>query len=300
MRPDEQAVHDAALTRLQRGLQPLSDKPDETAATTLRALWHLAAGNRLSVQAAAETALPTLDREAMGRLHNLLDQRLQGTPLAHITGRERFMGLDMLAGAQALIPRRETELLARTAIALVDAASVTLVLDACTGSANVAASIAAARPLARVHASDLSTDALELAQRNIEHLGLTSRVSLHQGDLLGAFDAPVFAGRVDLIACNPPYISAARRAALASEIAAHEPSLAFDGGALGVRILQRLVRDAPAFLRAGGWLVFEIGAGQGRAVADRLRADGRYDEITPVSDATGEVRVLRARHRPSA
>jgi release factor glutamine methyltransferase len=300
MRPDEQAVHDAALTRLQRALQPLPDKPDETATTTLRALWHLAAGDRLSVQAAAETALPALDGEAMRRLHDLLDQRLQGTPLAHITGRERFMGLDMLAGAQALIPRRETELLARTAIALVDAASAALVLDACTGSANVAASIAAARPLAQVHASDLSTDALELAQRNIEHLGLTSRVSLHHGDLLGAFDATVFAGHVDLIACNPPYISTARRAALASEIASHEPSLAFDGGALGVRILQRLVRDAPAFLRDGGWLVFEIGAGQGRAVADRLRADGRYDEITPVNDATGEVRVLRARHRGSA
>lgn len=289
------ALYDSLLATLRGELRTLPDKPDESAEATLQALWHRASGRALSVQAAQETPLPSLDAAGEAALQSLLARRLAGVPLAHLTERERFMGLEMLAGPQALIPRRETELLARTAISLVAEGSPALVLDVCTGSANVAAAIAAARPLARVQAADLSAEAIALAARNLELLGLGGRVSLHQGDLLGAFDAAALAGTVDVLSCNPPYISAARRATMDAEIAAHEPSLAFDGGPLGVRILQRLIKEAPAWLRPGGWLVFEIGAGQGKAVSDRLRADGRYEAIQPVADEAGEIRVLKAR-----
>lgn len=295
------APYDTLLAQLRSELRTLPDKPDESVEATLQALWHRAAGRALSVQAAQETPLPALDAAGEARLRELLARRLAGVPLAHLTERERFMGLEMLAGPQALIPRRETELLARTAIALVGERANTTVLDVCTGSANVAAAIAAARPLARVMAADLSADALALAARNLELLGLAGRVALNQGDLLGAFDAAALAGSVDVLSCNPPYISAARRATMDTEIAAHEPSLAFDGGPLGVRILQRLIKEAPVWLRPGGWLVFEIGAGQGKAVSDRLRADGRYEAIEPVADEAGEIRVLKARrgsHNP--
>lgn len=289
------ALFDALLAPLRAELRTLPDKPDESAEATLQALWHRAAGRALSVQAAQETPLPELDAAGEASLRELLARRLSGVPLAHLTERERFMGLEMLAGPQALIPRRETELLARTAIALIGKEAPTTVLDVCTGSANVAAAIAAARPLARVQAADLSAEALALAARNLELLGLAGRVSLHQGDLLGAFDAEALSGTVDVLSCNPPYISAARRATMDAEIADHEPSLAFDGGPLGVRILQRLIKEAPTWLRPGGWLVFEIGAGQGKAVSDRLRADGHYEDIEPVSDDAGGIRVLKAR-----
>jgi release factor glutamine methyltransferase len=289
------ALYDTLLATLRGELRTLPDKPDESAEATLQALWHRASGRALSVQAAQETPLPALDAAGEAALQSLLARRLAGVPLAHLTERERFMGLEMLAGPGALIPRRETELLARTAISLVAEGAPALVLDVCTGSANVAAAIAAARPLARVQAADLSAEAIALAARNLELLGLAGRVSLHQGDLLGAFDAVALAGTVDVLSCNPPYISAARRATMDAEIAAHEPSLAFDGGPLGVRILQRLIKEAPAWLRPGGWLVFEIGAGQGKAVSDRLRADGRYEAIEPVADEAGETRVLKAR-----
>ncbi len=295
MNGDDAALHDALLARLEHELHTLPDKPDESAQATLNALWHRAAGQALSVQAAQERTLTPLDAAGREALRALVERRLTGVPLAHLTERERFMGLEMLAGPQALIPRRETELLARAALEHIAADAPALVLDVCTGCANVAAAIAAARPLATVHAADLSGEALELAARNLAHLGLAGRVALQQGDLLGAFDAAALAGRIDLLSCNPPYISAARRSGMAEEIAAHEPALAFDGGPLGVRILQRLVREAPDWLRAGGWLVFEIGAGQGKAVADRLRADGRYDRIEPLADHAGEIRVLTAR-----
>ena len=79
-----------------------------------------------------------------------------------------------------------------------------------------------------------------------------------------------------------------------NEIAAHEPSLAFDGGPLGVRILQRLVRETPQILRPGGWLVFEVGAGQGPAVEQRLARAGDWGRIESVSDTEGAIRVLMA------
>jgi len=208
------------------------------------------------------------------------------------------MGLEMLAGPQALIPRRETELLARRAFALLArrdrGAGAPLVLDACTGSGNVAAALAALVPSARVLASDLSEDAVALAHENLVHLGLAERVALRAGDLLAAFDDPAFVGRVDLLTCNPPYISAPRRGTMADEIAAHEPSLAFDGGPLGVSILMRLIREAPRFLKPGGWLAFEVGAGQGTPMRKRLLASGDWSEVSTDADEHGEIRVLSA------
>src|SRR5690606_16222027 len=142
---------------------------------------------------------------------------------------------------------------------------------------------------------DLSDQSVQLARRNAAMLGLEQRAHFRSGDLLAPFDAPVFIARVDLIVCNPPYISSGKVAAMAPEIAEHEPRLAFDGGALGVSILTRLMHEAPRLLRAGGWLAFEVGSGQGAAMARRLRNDGAWDQVRECSDAQGAVRVVLAR-----
>lgn len=296
----QRALFRGLIEQFGRDLQTLPDKPEETAASTAAALWQLAAGAACSAERALELPLTPLDAAGQAALAELVAQRIAGVPLAHLTGRQRFMGLEMLAGPGALIPRRETELLANTAITLLrrlGPEAAPCVIDVCTGCANVAAAIAAQVPSAQVRAADLSAEAVELARANVAHLGLHARVTLAVGDLLAPFDAPALHGRVDVLTCNPPYISAARRATMATEIAAHEPSLAFDGGALGVRILQRLIREAPAFLRPGGWLVFEVGAGQGPAVAQRLAAAGHYDDIEGLVNEAGEVRVLRAQRK---
>ncbi|HJW11293.1 MAG TPA: peptide chain release factor N(5)-glutamine methyltransferase [Albitalea sp.] len=283
---------------LAKRLQTLPDKPEETAAATLRALWHLAAGNALSVEAAQERALPTLAADGERRLEELIAQRVSGIPLAHLTGRQRFMGLELLAGKEALIPRRETELLGRAALAVLQRLAATrervTVVDVCTGSGNLALALAQHEPKAQVFASDLSEEAVALARRNAEHVGLSSRVELRAGDLLAPFDEPRFHGAVDLLVCNPPYISSQKVPAMASEISEHEPRLAFDGGPLGVRILQRLLREAPRFLASGGWLAFEVGHGQGPAVLKRLQAQGDFAATQTVADAQGEIRAILA------
>ncbi len=284
------------LSLIRRELVPLEDKPEEAPAPTLAALWHLAAGSRFSLSRAASRPLPALDDAAKARLRSAVAERLSGVPLAHLTERQDFMGLELLAGPQALIPRRETELLARAAI---DAVRQTcpgdaLIVDVCTGSGNVALALANALPRARVHCADLSREAVELARANAAFCGLDGRVRVVDGDLLAPFDTDEFHGRVDLLTCNPPYISTAKVATMPGEIAGYEPRLAFDGGPIGVSIVQRLVREAPRLLRPGGTLAFEVGLGQAAAIARRLERAAEYSSVKALSDAAGHGRVVVA------
>jgi len=116
-------------------------------------------------------------------------------------------------------------------------------------------------PQSQVYAADLSEDAVALARENARHLQLHSRTEFGAGDLLAPFDKPELHGTIDLLTCNPPYISSAKVDHMHQEIAAHEPHLAFDGGPFGVNILMRLLQDAPRFLNHNGWLAFEVGLG---------------------------------------
>ena len=294
----DDAFHRALLDRLS-ALHVLADKPEENADTTLRALWHAAAGHPKSAIAAARLELPPLDDAMRARLDALVADRLDGVPLAHLTGRQHFLGLELKSGPAALVPRRETELLATEAIACMRAmlgeGSEPLVVDVCTGSGNVALAIAHAIPAAHVYGADLSEDAVDLARDNAAMLGLADRARFESGDLLAPFDTPDFVGRVDLLTCNPPYISTAKVGQMAAEIASHEPRLAFDGGPLGVTILMRLLQDAPRFLRPDGWLAFEVGAGQGNAIVRRLRGIEAFGEVRELCNDAGEIRAVLAR-----
>ncbi|MDE2119418.1 MAG: HemK family protein methyltransferase [Betaproteobacteria bacterium] len=290
------------LRQLQGALRTLPDKPEETAESALRALWCRAGGLAISVQAAHGLEPPSLDGEQLQALDTLLARRLRGEPLAYLLQRQRFMGLELLAGPQALIPRRETEMLGEAAVQLLREAaqSVTqpLCIDVCCGSGNLALALAAGIASARLHGADLSPDAVKLARANAAHTGLEARVQWHVGDLLAPFEAPDWRGVVDMVVSAPPYISTGRMEDMPREIIGHEPSLAFDGGAFGVGILMRLLRQAPALLRAGGWLCLEVGLGQGPAMLQLARRDSRYDEVRAVADELGRERVVLARRGP--
>lgn len=282
--------------RLAAGLAILPDKPGETPDNTLRALWHAAAGAPCSAIAVMQKALPPLAEAGRQQLRALVERRLAGEPLAYLTGRGHFMGLDLLSGPAALIPRVETEQLAQAGIDLLCAAAAprpARVIDVCTGSGNLAFAIAHHVPDAEVFGADLSAEAIALAARNRSHLGLGG-VELRCGDLLAPFGAE-FDGTVDLLLCAPPYILSAKVGQMAREISAHEPRLAFDGGPLGVSILLRLLEESPRLLRRGGWLAFEAGLGQGPLMSRRLQRDAHYDEVRPLADARGDVRVVLAR-----
>lgn len=287
------------LARLNAELKPLADKPDETADSTLRALWHAAAGAPKSASLACIEELPDLDRPGEQRLRDFLKQRMRGAPLAHIVGRQRFMEMEMLAGPEALVPRKETEMLARAALELalqMNAQRAPLmVIDVCTGSGNIALALARHVTSAHIFAADISAPAVDLAQRNALHLNLEGRIKFSIGDLLAPFEALEFYGKIDLLTCNPPYINSARVEQMPDEISAHEPHAAFDGGLFGVAIILRLIQDAPRFLRKNGWLASEVGLGQGPALVKRLRHNPAYHEVREIHDDSGAVRVILAR-----
>lgn len=286
------------LAVLARDLEVLPDKPDETPANTLACLWNLAAGQRLAVSQIASTRLAELDEPAAAALKELIARRLSGVPLAHLTGRQDFMGIVLQASAAALVPRLETELLGWSALAKLRAceAAAPWVVDLCTGCGNVALGLAVHAPHAKVWGSDLSVEAIALARDNARFVGRPD-VVFYEGDFAKPFDSPEFLGRVDVLTCNPPYISSGKVDTMPHEIRSYEPRLAFDGGPFGIGILQRLLKEAPRLLKPGGWLVFEVGLGQGDALQQRLSRLEAFAEVEAFADADGAIRALAARRR---
>jgi release factor glutamine methyltransferase len=195
----------------------------------------------------------------------------------------------------------ETELLGSEALRLLGEIATQVarprVLDLCTGSGNLAIAMAQRFSAAEVRAADLEQAALELAAKNAAHLGVQHRVHLHQGDLFGALDqSPT--RQFELITCNPPYLTSKHAQNMPTEIGAAEPVAAFDGGPFGISITLRLIREAPAFLVPGGWLCFELGAGQGAMLEKRLLGNPAYAHCHSIRDSHGVLRALCARIAP--
>ncbi|HEY6528129.1 MAG TPA: peptide chain release factor N(5)-glutamine methyltransferase [Cellvibrionaceae bacterium] len=277
-------------------LAVLPDKSEETAAASLAALWCLAQGLQVSVVAAGQHSLLPLSVDEEQKLHGYIAQRLAGVPLAHITGRQHFMGLELLASAEALIPRAETELLVHLALECLDTQKhqPLKLLDVCTGSGNVALSLAHHLPNAQVYAADLSAEAVQLAKRNAQFVQLHERVEFKEGDLCGPYSAQEQRETFDLISCNPPYIMAGNVKKMPKEIAEHEPTLAFDGGPMGIAIIERIIIEAHPLLKPGGFLCLEVGAGQGAFIEKRMRKSGLYQQVVTACDAQNVVRALAA------
>lgn len=209
-----------------------------------------------------------------------------------------FMGLQLEVGPGAFVPRVETELLGATALealrGLTLGASPRLI-DMCCGSGNLACVLGMYAIGAEVWASDLTDGAVAVARRNVMHLGLEASVHVAQGDLFASFEGLGLAGTIDLITCNPPYISTHRLENERNTLLVHEPREAFDGGPYGLSIHQRVVSDAHAFLRPGGVLLFEIGHRQERQVELLFRRARTYGPVEMRRDAAGDVRVVFAR-----
>lgn len=274
----------------------LADKPEESPEGALRALWFLASGDRRSAERCSVDDLPPLSQSSVEQLRMLVRDHVQGVPLAHLTGRQCFMNIEMLAGPEALIPRKETEILGygaldtlRTVVATNGHAQV---IDLCTGCGNLALALAYHEPNCAIFAADLSPEAVDLARRNAAHLALQDRVTFLVGDLFEPFDDERFVGQVDMVVCNPPYISSQRVGEMPAEVSDYEPNLAFDGGPFGVSIVFRLIKEAPRYLKSGAWLCFEVGLGQGELITRRIERSEHYREIISLPDQQGNIRAL--------
>lgn len=231
------------------------------------------------------------------RAREVVARRQAGELLGHVLGRVTFLNCELLTAPDCLVPRRETEILGRAAIAVLqgraaDTAQPMSVIDMCCGGGNLACAVAHHVPQARVWAADLTDGCVRLALRNVAHLELERRVTVHQGNLFGALGGLGLEGQVDVVICNPPYISTGRLGGDRAELLAREPREAFDGGPYGLSIHQRVIRDALEFLHPDGWLMFEIGVGQHRQLELLFRrSGGAYGPVRWENDTAGNPRA---------
>jgi release factor glutamine methyltransferase len=193
-----------------------------------------------------------------------LQRRLQGAPVAYITGHKDFFGLTLHVDARVLDPRPDTEILVEWALELLPAGQAVRVLDLGTGSGAVALALQHQRPAAQVTAVDASADALAVASANAQRLNLPVHCVLsHWMDAVP--------GPFDLIVSNPPYVAEGDPHLTALT---HEPLSALTSGADGLDDIRKIIAQAPSRLAPGGWLLLEHGWDQARAVQDLLRKTG--------------------------
>ncbi|MCC5977985.1 MAG: peptide chain release factor N(5)-glutamine methyltransferase [Salinarimonas sp.] len=212
--------------------------------------------------------------------------------------RATFMGLSFIAEGGVLKPRAETELLGREAQAvLARRIGAQVVVDMCCGCGNLAGALAHSYPSAFVYACDLTPETVAVAQRNMKELGLSDRVQVRRGDLFTALSGIGLEHRVDLVVCNPPYISSGRLERDRAHLLNEEPREAFDGGPYGISILQRMVRESIRFIKPGGWLAFEFGEGQERQAQLLIDRTKRFEPVSFACNEHGVPRVALARRR---
>ena len=204
----------------------------------------------------------------------LVERRAAGEPVAYLTGSRGFWSLELAVTPATLVPRPETELLVELALARIPVDAASRIADLGTGCGAFALAIAKERPRAHVVATDASGDALEVARGNAQSNRI-GNVEFRAGD----WYAPLVGETFDLIASNPPYI-ALGDPHLGKGDLRFEPASALSSGADGLDAIRDIVRDAPAHLRAGGWLLLEHGWEQGEAVRALLREAGLADVAT--------------------
>jgi len=238
-----------------------------------------------------------LDQQQLDLFHRYLDRRADGEPSQYITGHQEFFGLDFEVNRDVLIPRPETELLIETALKLLPDAPVTqaapFICDVGTGSGCIAITLAHELPGARVLAVDISPDALAVAKRNAERHAVADRLDFVVSDCLAELAGPT-APSFDLIVSNPPYVSDRDLAGLQREVREFEPHAALAAGEDGLAVIRRLLVESVAFLKIGGWFVFEIGFNQSEAVR-RLIDANTWEELAIHSDLQGIPRTVALR-----
>jgi release factor glutamine methyltransferase len=230
-------------------------------------------------------------------LADLAQKRKEGMPLEYIIKMATFMGLAFYCSSGALIPREETELLAKVTIDLIKERqgieNNLIIVDVGTGCGNIAVSLAMNSEHTKILAVDISQSAIEIAQKNVNKFNLQQRISLFCGDLFSPINDLGYEEKIDVIVCNPPYIPTGSLSKLAPEIIDHEPKVALDAGPFGINFYRRLINDSLSILKPNGILVFEIGVGQEKLVARLLEKKEGYKNIVFFDDGLN-VRVIKA------
>jgi release factor glutamine methyltransferase len=230
-----------------------------------------------------------LTEPELERIRPLMKRRSQREPLQYILGDQEFFRIHLKVDRRALIPRPETEQLCELITQRLTAPPATI-LDLGTGSGAIALALGTFYPQASVVAVDVSAEALALARENAAALGLEARTRLIQSDWFAGLEG---AERFELIAANPPYLSAAETSATAPEVQAHEPGVALSPGPDGTEALVRIFAEAPRFLTDSGLLAVETGPEQHPRVQELATAAG-FTRVESSRDLNGRPRHFLA------
>jgi len=221
-----------------------------------------------------------------------LERRRQGEPVAYIVGVKEFWSLPFKVSPAVLIPRPETEILVEEALAVAKEAipPVRRILEIGVGSGAISVALAKELPAACLTATDLEAGALSLARENACRLGVEERITFLRGHLF----APL-SGTFDMIVSNPPYIAAAEFARLPKGVKDYEPRAALLAGESGTACHREIIAGCGRLLREGGWLLMEMGEGQGAEITGLLKQRTDFVNIAIRRDYGGVERVIRAR-----
>lgn len=231
-----------------------------------------------------------IEPRALECFERLLERRAHGEPVAHLTGEREFWSLALDVTPDTLIPRPETETLVELALEKLPPETPQRVADLGTGSGAIALAIASERPHCEIIATEISEQALAVARRNAQRLGLDN-VRFSAGNWCAALPA----GDFDIILSNPPYV-VERDPHLSRGDVRFEPRQALVAGPEGMDALRLIASCAPGHLRPGGWLLVEHGYDQGAKVRQLLQAGG-YDDVRTHNDSAGLERVTAGRRK---
>ena len=245
--------------------------------------------DRAGLFASPERELTVEERQTLARD---LARRLNGEPWPYISGHREFYGLDLRVGPRVFIPRPETELLVDLALEQaheLPADRDILIADACTGSGAIAVALAVHLPNARIYATDISTQSLDMAQRNCENHGVADRVTILDTDLMAKVP-----GGLDIVVSNPPYVPRTELPYLAREVRT-ETLVSLDGGDGGLEIIRVLLPQALGRLRRPGAFIMEMSPEQCDAVREMCLAIAPDAAVTLHEDLAGLTRAICVR-----
>lgn len=232
-----------------------------------------------------------LKRDELAAYKPLLLRRARREPLQYVIGRAAFRDLDLAVDPRVLVPRPETEVLVERVLEWARGRKELEAVDVGTGSGCIALALLTEGPFRHVVATDASQDALEVAASNARTVGVGDRLELRPGVLWRPL-APD--EHFDLLVSNPPYVAYSESAELEPETRDWEPSGALFAGPRGQEMLEALADGAAERVRAGGMLALEVGLGQARAVAERIRQTGAFASPSVQLDLAGRPRIVTA------
>jgi release factor glutamine methyltransferase len=288
-------MSDSCLDALNRAVDRLRsegiDRPRTNAELLLGAVLH---AKKIDLYLGRDRILTP---QQIDKFDEFIRERISSKPVQYIIGSTEFFGLEFTVNESVLIPRPETETLVETVIQHLKDCPQPKIVDLGTGSGAIAVSLAKNLKDPFVFATDISPDALKVAEQNARTNQVTDQIDFLCGDLFEPLKDRKLEGVVDCVASNPPYVSREEFDRLPKEVKEFEPIVALKTDQEGTFFHEKIIRGSAEYLKEEGLLALEVGLGQAERVADLVRDSASFDRVRVMKDLGGIERIVIARKR---